>query len=88
MFEFDSRPQEAQSYRKAGFSYYQIADLMGISTKQVWMNLKSGEARDLTSDEMHSAVDKVGIPRGSVRMVKDKKSFFSQWEKAISEMEI
>lgn len=67
--EFISRQQEAQSYRKAGFSYYQIADLMGISTKQVWMNLKTGEPRDLTVDEMHSAVDRVGIPRGSKRIV-------------------
>ncbi len=76
MFEFKSRQEEAQSYRKYGFSYYQIADLMGISTKQVWMNLKSGEARKLTGDEMYSTVDKVGLPRGSQRMVKDKESFF------------
>ncbi len=70
MFEFESRQEEAQSYRKYGFSYYQIADLMGISTKQVWMNLKGDvEGRELTGDEKHDAINKVGLPRGSKRIV-------------------
>ncbi len=65
MFEFESRQQEAHSYRKSGFSYYQIATLMGISTKQVWVNLQGDvECRDLAVDEIKKAVDKVGEPRG------------------------
>lgn len=70
MFEFESRQQEAKSYREYGFSYYQIADLMGISTKQVWMNLKGdAKGRELTGDEKHEAINKVGLPRGSKRII-------------------
>jgi hypothetical protein len=69
MFEFESKQQEAQSYRKYGFSYYQTADLMKVSTKQVWTNLKGDvKGRELTGDEKHDAISRVGLPRGSRRI--------------------
>jgi hypothetical protein len=69
MFEFKSRQEEAKSYRKAGFSYYQISELMKNSTKQVWTNLKGDSvARDLTVDELNHATKQVGIPRGASKI--------------------
>lgn len=73
--EFKSKQEEIGSYRKAGFSYYQIAKLLKTSTKTVWVNLEKGESRELTGDEMHELVNKMGLPRGSVRIVKN---MFSQ----------
>ncbi|MFA4870880.1 MAG: hypothetical protein WC623_21965 [Pedobacter sp.] len=61
----DNITEMIQSLRKKDFSYYQIADFIGTTTKTVHDHLQKPDvSRSLSVEEMKLVISEIGEPNG------------------------